>query len=280
MAEIPVKRILVADDDPLILELIEHVLPPPEFSLTLAQDGAEALRQIQQKDFDLVLTDIWMPEMDGLELLRQAKQLKPDLRVIVMTADSTPENVVRSIRNQAHDYVAKPFSVTLLLEVVRAALEAPAGEIEVLVAQPDWIELRLPCELGAAQRVHRFLHEVKADLPQEVREAVGTAFRELLTNAIEHGGGFDPKQKVSICYIRLKRMILYRISDPGHGFHFDELAHAAVSNPPEEPLRHLEVREERQMRSGGFGILIARQVVDELLYNDKQNEVVFVKYLD
>lgn len=274
------KRILVADDDPLILELMEHVLAPPEFRLTQVRDGAAALQHIQENDFDLVLTDIWMPEMDGLELLRRAKQLKPELKIIVMTADSTPENVVRSIKNQAHDYVAKPFPVALLLEVVRAALEAPAGEIEVLVARPDWIELRLPCKLGVAQRVHRFLREVKGDLPEEVREAVGTAFRELLTNAIEHGGGFDPEQKVSICYIRMKRMILYRISDPGHGFRFDELAHAAVSNPPAEPLRHLDVREERRMRGGGFGILIARQVVDELLYNDKQNEVVFVKYLD
>lgn len=274
------KRILVADDDPLILQLIEHILAGPDHALTMARDGREAFAQIQQNDFDLVLTDIWMPELDGLELLRRTKQLKPELKVIVMTADNTPENVVRSIKNQAFDYVAKPFAVEALREVIHAALAAPAAEIEVLVARPEWIELRLPCELGAAQRVHRFLREVKADLPEEVREAVGIAFRELLTNAIEHGGGFDPSQKVSICYIRLKRMILYRISDPGHGFRFDELAHSALANPPDEPARHLEVRQEQGMRSGGFGILIAKNLVDELIYNDKQNEVLFVKYLD
>lgn len=274
------KRILVADDDPLILDVLGHMLPSPDYVLAKARDGLEALELIRGQDFDLVLTDIWMPGMDGLELLERARELKPGLRFIVMTADNTPDNVVRSIRSQAYDYLVKPFPLQVLRDVVRHALEAPSGEIEVVVARPDWIELRLPCELGAAHRVYRFLNEVKADLPAEVREAVGVAFRELLTNAIEHGGHFDPTERVTICYIRMKRMILYRISDPGHGFHLDEIGHAAVANPPEDPLRHMEVRQEQGLRSGGFGILLARRVVDELIYNDKQNEVLFVKYLD
>lgn len=274
------KHILVADDDSLTLELIQHILRAPGVELTLARDGREAFSQLQRSPFDLVLTDISMPHMDGLELLRRAKELRPSLKVIVMTGYNTPENVVASIKSQAFDYVAKPFAVELLRDVVKTALEAAAGEIEVLVAQPEWIELRVPCDLAVAQRLHRFLREVEADLPADVREAAGIAFREMLTNAIEHGGHFDPDQKVTICYIRLKRMILYRISDPGHGFRFDELAHAAVTNPIEDPTRHLTVRAEKGLRGGGFGILLTRNVADELIYNEKQNEVLFVKYLD
>jgi len=75
-------------------------------------------------------------------------------------------------------------------------------------------------------------------------------------------------------------MLLYRIADPGQGFSFQELAHAAVSNPEDSPLEHALVRQEKGLRPGGFGVLITREVVDELLYNEAQNEVVFVKYLD
>jgi hypothetical protein len=75
-------------------------------------------------------------------------------------------------------------------------------------------------------------------------------------------------------------MLLYRIADPGKGFSFSELEHSAVSNPEDQPYDHIEARLEKGMRPGGFGILMARAMVDELLYNEAQNEVVFVKYLD
>jgi len=75
-------------------------------------------------------------------------------------------------------------------------------------------------------------------------------------------------------------MLLYRIADPGQGFSFEGLTHSAVNNPPENPVEHMSVRAEKGIRPGGFGLVLARAMVDELLYNEKQNEVVFVKYLD
>ena len=75
-------------------------------------------------------------------------------------------------------------------------------------------------------------------------------------------------------------MVLYRIADPGPGFSLDQLAHAAISNEPDQPFGHMQVREEKGIRPGGFGLMMARTLVDELIYNDAHNEVVFVKYLD
>jgi anti-sigma regulatory factor (Ser/Thr protein kinase) len=69
------------------------------------------------------------------------------------------------------------------------------------------------------------------------------------------------------------------VKDPGTGFSFDNLAHAAVSNPAESPFEHTEVREQKGMRPGGFGILMSRQLVDELLYNEAGNEVLLIKYV-
>jgi anti-sigma regulatory factor (Ser/Thr protein kinase) len=118
------------------------------------------------------------------------------------------------------------------------------------------------------------------DLAAETRESVAYAFRELLLNAIEWGGKLDPSRTVRISYLRARRMVLYRIADPGPGFNIDDLPHAAVGHAPDAPIAHVDVREAQGLRPGGFGLLMVRSTVDELLYNEKRNEVVFVKYLD
>ena len=109
---------------------------------------------------------------------------------------------------------------------------------------------------------------------------MGQAFHELLLNAVEWGGKLDPSRKVRISYLRAKRMLLYRIADPGPGFKFAELEHAAISHAPDQPTEHDAIRQQKGLRPGGFGLLLAKANVDDLLYNEAQNEVVFVKYLD
>ena len=113
----------------------------------------------------------------------------------------------------------------------------------------------------------------------EVRESVSSAFRELLFNAIEWGGKLDPSRRVRIAYLRAGRMLLYRIADPGQGFQLENLEHAAVGQASGDPVAHVQVREDKGLRPGGFGLMMVRAQVDELLYNEKRNEVVFVKYL-
>src|SRR5581483_10882206 len=81
-------------------------------------------------------------------------------------------------------------------------------------------------------------------------------------------------------WIRFRRMVLYRIADPGPGFRFEDLTHAAVSYAPEDRLQYVDKRLEKGLRPGGFGILMAQAMVDELIYNEVHNEVVFVKYLE
>ena len=138
----------------------------------------------------------------------------------------------------------------------------------------------MPCDRQAATRIQAVLAQLETDLPEDVRNSVGQAFRELLMNAIEWGGELDPDRTVRIPYLRARRMLLYRIADPGSGFSFESLSHAAVSNPSDRPMEHAAVREEKGLRPGGFGLVLTRAMVDELLFNEAQNEVVFVKYLD
>jgi len=97
---------------------------------------------------------------------------------------------------------------------------------------------------------------------------------------VEWGGQLDPNRKVRIASVRSPRMLMFRIADPGPGFSFEGLSHAAVGQPESEPIAHMSVREERGIRPGGFGLLMTKAAADELLYNEAQNEVIFVKYFD
>ena len=273
-------KILVADDDKTTRHVLRSVLRSAGFSTSLARDGVEALKALRTERFDLLLLDVWMPRMNGLDLLAKLRAMKARPRVVVMTSDDAPETLLKAVRGQAFKYVHKPVEAVTLLQTVRDVLDAPdVPPIEVISARPEWVELVVPCTKEAAGRIESVMAHLDANLAPEVRESIGYAFRELLLNAIEWGGKLDPSRTVRIACLRAQRMLLYRIADPGTGFNLDDLPHAAIGQPPDDPIAHMQVREEKGIRPGGFGLLTVRASVDELLYNEQRNEVVFVKYL-
>ncbi|MEK6324657.1 MAG: response regulator [Acidobacteriota bacterium] len=273
--------VLLAEDDTPSREIYHAVLDAEGYRVIDTPDGNAALDVLNSEPVDLLLTDIVMPGMTGIELLERARKIHPDLRAIVMTGHKTSESVIGALRNRACEFLEKPFHTDELVEAVRSVMSRDIGcQIEVISDKPDWIELRVPCDLNAVEPIQRFLAHLHDHIPQETREAVGAVFRELLNNAIEHGGKCDPTKRVDIKFINLKRAILYSIKDPGEGFNIEEIEHAAFANPPDHPTRHMEVRQELGLRPGGFGIMLASQVIDELVYNEKHNELIFVKYID
>jgi DNA-binding response OmpR family regulator len=273
--------ILIVDDDPDIHHLLAAALKDGDYRIEDRYDGLEALSFLEDQSCDLVITDVRMPGLSGLELLRRIHEVRPGTKVLVMTAESTPATAISSLRDQAVGYFTKPFSLDAVAETVALALSAagPEGDIEVLSAIPQWITLQVRCKLEIADRLVPFLRELVTDLPVQEREDVGTAFRELLMNAIEHGAGRDASKTVRVDYFRTAKFIIYKIADPGEGFSFHHLPHAAVSNEPDIPDQHCEVREKLGLRPGGFGILVSRHLVDELIYNQKGNEVLLIKYI-
>jgi len=275
-------RILVADDDRTTRLLLSETLRAQKFSTVCVADGAAALKKLNDGKFDLVLLDIWMPKMNGLEVLKQIRNTKNRPKVIVMTSDDAPETLLSAIREEAYQYVSKPVEPRALISLVRETLEkkADVAPIEVVSATPTWVELLVSCSLAEAERIENFMAHLKTGLSEEVQRTVGQAFHELLLNAVEWGGQLDASRKVRISYLRAKRMLMYRIADPGPGFKFSELEHAAISHAPDSPTMHDEFRQKKGLRPGGFGLLMTKASVDELLYNEAQNEVVFVKYLD
>jgi CheY-like chemotaxis protein/anti-sigma regulatory factor (Ser/Thr protein kinase) len=274
------RKILVVDDDPALHEVIEGALADDGYGLLHATDGKRGMELLERENVDLAIIDYVMPETDGLDFLDQLRLDHPELKTIMITAFGTPEAVLGALRKKVCDFLVKPFSIADIRAAVSTALdEASPIEIEVLSAEPHWVQLRVPCDLGAVPLLQKLLVQLKADLPEDTREAIAYAFREMLNNAIEHGGKLDPAKYVEVLCVRLKHAIIYWIKDPGEGFDPGSLEHAAVNNPANDPFRHVSVRDEKGLRAGGFGILMTNQLVDELVYNERRNEVMFIKYL-
>jgi anti-sigma regulatory factor (Ser/Thr protein kinase) len=219
--------------------------------------------------------------MTGLGLLGRLHEEKHIPKIIVMTSDQTSDTLLTAMRGRVYQFLKKPLDADSLRLTVENALSSnpSAPPIEVLSAKPHWVELLVPCEQSVVHRVQSFLSHLESELPPEIIEKVGYAFRELLNNAIEWGGHLDPNLKVRISYIRTKKMLMYRLDDPGTGFKLEEMKHAAINNPEEDPIAHMKDREEKGLRPGGLGLLLTQQMVDELVYNESRNEVVLIKYL-
>jgi anti-sigma regulatory factor (Ser/Thr protein kinase)/ActR/RegA family two-component response regulator len=277
----PVRQALLIDADEETRAVLANIFDAREWSIRHAANNRTALEMAQATHFDLIVTSENSSGKDDVELLRKLRMVRPHTRMIILTDESAPSYVIDSMREHAFSYFSKPFSRDALADMVHLATDWPCWDdgIEVVSATPEWIRLLVRCEVKTADRLIQFMHEI-AELPERESHAVAIGFREILLNAMEHGGKFRPDQYVQISYVRAKHMVLCRIKDPGEGFTLDEIQHAAIANPVDDPIRHATFRQEKGMRPGGYGILLAQKLVDELIYNEDGNEVLLVKYLN
>ncbi len=105
------KKVLVVDDEPLINELLDETLSRLQFDVTLASNGNEAIESLQQKEFDLIISDVRLPGLSGMEILNKVTELSNAPGVIMMTAYATVKDAVSAIRKGAYDYITKPFDL-------------------------------------------------------------------------------------------------------------------------------------------------------------------------
>ena len=117
------RTLLVADDDPGLRESLERTLSREGYRVVLAPDGQAALERLRGGDIDLIVTDLKMPGLTGLELLRAAKAIAPDIDVILLTAFGTVEEAVKAMKDGAYDFLTKPFRREQLLKLIDKALE-------------------------------------------------------------------------------------------------------------------------------------------------------------
>jgi DNA-binding response OmpR family regulator len=280
MQPIPVRDVLVVDADQDLKDLLVTILHPRIWAIRYVTTNRAALRATKDKTFELIITSEKTSGREDIELLRAIRRARPHTRLIILAEESTPDDVLAAMRNHAFSFFSKPYSLQRLGEMIQFATETPSWDdgIELKSATPEWIQLEVRCQIRTAERLLQFMKEI-VELPDTELEEVGLAFREILLNAMEHGGRFDPNAYVQVEYVRARRMVSCRISDPGPGFTLDEIPHAAVANPLDDPVRHAAVRDEMGLRPGGLGILLAQNLVDQVIYGQHGNEVLLIKYL-
>jgi len=276
-----IRNALVVGADSGLKKLLLEILKPGIWAIQHVTSNGAALRATKRKALELIITSEKTSGMEDVELLRKIRVERPHIRLIILTDANTPADVLASMEAHAFSFFSKPYSPEQLQSMIQLAIDSPSWDdgIELLSSTPEWIKLEVRCERGTANRLLQFMKEI-SDLPDGERQEVGVAFREILLNAMEHGGGFNPKHYVEVEYVRAHRMVSCRISDPGPGFSLDEIPHAAVANPADDPIRHAGIRDKIGLRPGGFGILLAQKLVDQVIHGQYGNEVLLIKYLD
>ena len=141
----PPIRVLVVDDEPTLRRTIARALSSRGFEVTQSEDGADALVQVQATDFDVMLLDLMLPGVSGLDVLREVKALRPDLECLMMTAYSRVEDAVTAVRTGAYDFLTKPFAS---VDAVAISV-SKAAERRRLIARARHLEQELERGGGA-----------------------------------------------------------------------------------------------------------------------------------
>jgi two-component system response regulator PilR (NtrC family) len=162
--------IILIDDEPNILEVLEIIFREEDMEVFKATSGREALALLKQRKVDLAISDIRMPDISGVEILKEAKQLSPDTIFIMITAFATTETAIEALNHGAFDYLTKPFQIEELRSIVHRALETKS-------AKPDEKADRVEADALQSQKLFQALHRsrIVGKSPQmlEIYRAIG-----------------------------------------------------------------------------------------------------------
>ena len=182
------RSILVVDDDPAMRHLLSVILADHGWEARAVASAADALRELEARDFDLVLTDVRMPGMDGLALLREIQRLRPELTVIVMSAYGAHDAALEAMKAGAYDYVSKPFKPDEVVLVLRKAEERERLQRENRRLRSQLAADRgLESFVGASPTVQEVMRQVRKVAPTKATVLItgesGTG-KELVARAI------------------------------------------------------------------------------------------------
>ncbi|MFP5213884.1 MAG: sigma-54-dependent transcriptional regulator, partial [Acidobacteriota bacterium] len=153
-------KILVVDDERSMREFLEIMLLKEGYAVSCAAGGAEAIAAVRQETFDLVITDIRMKPVNGLDVLKQVKQISPATVVIIISAHASTETAVAAMREGAYDYLPKPFKVDEIRTVISNALQCRGGDERFRTEQEDG-PFHFGCIIGESPAMRRVYDLIK-----------------------------------------------------------------------------------------------------------------------
>lgn len=275
-------RVLVIGSEAQVSREIGAALSAADFPMEYSAGDADTLQRLRVRSFGVVVTNPDSSVEEDLALLEEMRTIRPGVKCIVLARHSTPDEIIAALRARVFACFTPPFDAVEVAHLARRAASDSEwrDDIHVLSARPGWVSVRVNCRLPTAERLVTFAKELSAQLPEDTRQEIMLAFREILMNAMEHGAAFNPEQVVEVTGVRTERAMVFYVRDPGAGFHRESLTNAAIANPADDPTAHIVQREAEGLRPGGYGLLLASGTVDELIYNEIGNEVLLIKYVD
>lgn len=228
-------NILVVDDEAIVLKSCERILTSEGFSVDTATTAKKALSLLERNFYDLIITDIKMPEMDGIEFMKEVRKKNPDINIIVITGYPSQESIKAALSLRIIDYLPKPFSPNHLLELVKNTIEikqkgvTPAPEVEDytedVAASLDAIIRRYKNKPGSLIPVLQEAQEIVGYLPPVVQRHIARGLRIPVSEV--HGVvsfysffTMKPKGKHNIrvclgtaCYVKGAEEIVKKLSD-------------------------------------------------------------------
>jgi two-component system nitrogen regulation response regulator GlnG len=184
----PAGSILVADDDAAIRTVLNQALSRAGYEVRSTSNAATLWRWISQGDGDLVITDVVMPDENAFDLLPRIKKLRPDLPVLIMSAQNTFMTAIRASERGAYEYLPKPFDLKELIAIVGRALSEPKERTQTAAKQEDFDSIPLVGRSPAMQEIYRVLARLmQTDLTVMIAGESGTG-KELVARALHDYG--------------------------------------------------------------------------------------------
>jgi DNA-binding response OmpR family regulator len=289
------KKILIVDDEPSIRELLSDLMHKHNLQALTAQNGIEAINLFRLSHPDLVITDIKMPKMDGISLLKQLKSIDNNTLIVLISGFGNEDILLQALRAGAVNFIRKPFRIEEIIDTVNNIL-AHKSQIDgcslpfhsVIEEKKDYVIITEKAHLGYL--INQITVNFKNIFSDEEIINLRLGIEEMISNAIEHGNlaiGFTKKsealkkgnfgnlikQKLRNTENSQKRIyisshltqneFIITIKDQGRGFDWKDL--------PSLSSRSLH-------SYNGRGILLTKIFFDEVIYNDIGNQVTLKKY--
>jgi DNA-binding response OmpR family regulator len=270
------RTVLIVDDERDTNDMIASLAAARGLEPIQLFEGSRVLASVREHRPEVVLLDLMMPDLDGFAICEQLKRNRETnlIPIIMVTALNDPNHRIQGVRVGANGYLTKPFTTDQLYRAIDQALAWRREHTDRGVAGEIQFDVR--SEAAYLQQTNDLLSDLYAHTPLTERQVkdLKQAVMEMGSNAIEWGHRKNADLPLRITYRIGPDSVTLIIRDQGPGFNPKKLPHAANED---DPVAHLDVRNELGIREGGFGIMLARGLVDEFRYNDKGNEVTLVK---
>ena len=272
-------RILVVEDDRDLCNLLSTLLDVEGYKTETSCDGGDVVERVAQQRPDAVVLDVMLPGRSGFDICRDLKCRRDTnlIPIVMLTAMQGEDAEQSGLRVGANRYLSKPFEPDDLLNGIREALDHRRQLEEGRTHTA--IEIQMNSDARNREQLNDLLSELFLLTPLSEEEVgqIRYAALEMIENAMEWGNRRRSDLMVTVAYEVTDDQVKFVITDQGQGFDPKTLEHAACD---EDPCKHLCVREQLGLRDGGFGMMIARGVMDEVRYNERGNQVTLIKYFD